>query len=150
MSGMENYNSFNYFAYASNLKKSTLEQRTGSKIQNFLQGRLLDYGFRFNVKNAEGSARANIIVSESEDVFGAIYEMENKYKEALLSTEPGYRMINVTIETETGNVPAFTFISDHDDENIYPSKDYLKSITEGAKEHKLPQEYMEFIVSMSK
>lgn len=150
MSGMENNNSFNYFAYASNLKKSTLEQRTGSKIQNFLQGRLLDYGFRFNVKNAEGSARANIIVSESEDVFGAIYEMENKYKEALLSTEPGYRMINVTIETETGNVPAFTFISDHDDENIYPSKDYLKSITEGAKEHKLPQEYMEFIVSMSK
>jgi len=150
MSGMENNNSFNYFAYASNLKKSTLEQRTGSKIQNFLQGRLLDYGFRFNVKNNEGSARANIIVSESEDVFGAIYEIENKYKETLLSTEPGYHMINVTIETETGNVPALTFISDHDDENIFPSKDYLKSITEGAKEHKLPQEYMEFVVSMSK
>jgi hypothetical protein len=37
-----------------------------------------------------------------------------------------------------------------DDENIYPAKDYLKSITEGAKEHKLPQEYLEFVVSMSK
>ena len=128
MSGMENNNSFNYFAYASNLKKSTLEQKTGSKIQNFVQGRLLDYGFRFNFKNTEGSARANIIVSESEDVFGAIYEIENKYKEGLLSTEPGYRIINVTIETETVNVPALTFISDQDDENIYPSKDYLKSI----------------------
>jgi hypothetical protein len=150
MSGMENNNSFNYFAYASNLKKSTLEQKTGSKIQNFVQGRLLDYGFRFNFKNTEGSARANIIVSESEDVFGAIYEIENKYKEGLLSTEPGYRIINVTIETETVNVPALTFISDQDDENIYPSKDYLKSITEGAKEHKLPQEYLEFVVSMSK
>ncbi|NQV75221.1 MAG: gamma-glutamylcyclotransferase [Bacteroidetes bacterium] len=147
---MENNNSFNYFAYASNLKKSTLEQKTGSKIQNFVQGRLLDYGFRFNFKNTEGSARANIIVSESEDVFGAIYEIENKYKEGLLSTEPGYRIINVTIETETVNVPALTFISDQDDENIYPSKDYLKSITEGAKEHKLPQEYLEFVVSMSK
>ena len=150
MNGMENTNSFNYFAYASNLKKSTLEQKTGSKIQNFVQGRLLDYGFRFNFKNTEGSARANIIVSESEDVFGAIYEIENKYKEGLLSTEPGYRIINVTIETETGNVPALTFISDQDDENIYPAKDYLKSITEGAKEHKLPQEYLEFVVSMSK
>jgi hypothetical protein len=31
MSGMENNNSFNYFAYASNLKKSTLEQRKGTK-----------------------------------------------------------------------------------------------------------------------
>jgi hypothetical protein len=150
MSGMENTNIFNYFAYASNLKKSTLEQKTGSKIQNFGQGRLLDYGFRFNFKNAEGTARANIIVSESEDVFGTIYEIENKYKDALLSTEPGYRIINVTIETETGNVPALTFISDQDDENIYPAKDYLKSITEGAKEHKLPQEYLEFVVSMSK
>ncbi len=150
MNGMENTNSFNYFAYASNLKKSTLEQKIGSKIQNFVQGRLLDYGFRFNFKNTEGSARANIIVSESEDVFGAIYEIENKYKEGLLSTEPGYRIINVTIETETGNVPALTFISDQDDENIYPSKDYLKSITEGAKEHKLPQEYLDFVVSMSK
>ena len=150
MNGMENTNSFNYFAYASNLKKSTLEQKTGSKIQNFVQGRLLDYGFRFNFKNTEGSARANIIVSESEDVFGAIYEIENKYKEGLLSTEPGYCIINVTIETETGNVPALTFISDQDDENIYPSKDYLKSITEGAKEHKLPQEYLDFVVSMSK
>lgn len=150
MSGMENNNSFNYFAYASNLKKSTLEQRTGSKIENYLQGRLLDYGFRFNVKNSDGTARANIIFSESEDVFGAIYEIENIFKEALLSTEPGYRLINVSIETDTGNVPAFTFISDHDDEDIYPSKDYLKSITEGAKEHKLPQEYLEFVVSMSK
>ena len=150
MNGMENTNSFNYFAYASNLKKSTLEQKIGSKIQNFVQGRILDYGFRFNFKNTEGSASANIIVSESEDVFGAIYEIENKYKEGLLSTEPGYRIINVTIETETGNVPALTFISDQDDENIYPSKDYLKSITEGAKEHKLPQEYLDFVVSMSK
>jgi hypothetical protein len=150
MSGMENNKSFNYFAYGSNLKKSVLEQKTGNKIDNYLQGRLLDYGFRFNVKNADGTARANIIVSESEDVFGAIYEIENKYKETLLSTEPGYRLINVTIETETGNVPAFTFISDNDDENILPAKDYLKSIAEGAKEHKLPQEYLEFVVSMSK
>ena len=81
---MENNKSFNYFAYASNLKKSNLEQCVGSKIDNFLDGRLLDYGFRFNVKNADGKARANIIASESEDVFGAIYELENSVKEQLL------------------------------------------------------------------
>lgn len=150
MSGMENNKSFNYFAYASNLKKSHLEQCVGSKIDNFLEGRLLDYGFRFNVKNADGKARANIIASESEDVFGAIYELENSAKENLLKSEPGYKMIEVIIETATGHVPAFTFISDADVEDIYPAKDYLKSITEGAKEHKLPEEYLEFIVSMSK
>jgi hypothetical protein len=147
---MENNNTFNYFAYASNLKKSNLELSLGSKIDNFLDGRLLDYGFRFNVKNADGKARANIIVSESEDVFGAIYEIENTVKEKLLASEPGYKLIEVNIETQTGYVPALTFISDEDTEGLYPAKDYLKSISEGAKEHKLPEEYLEFIISMSK
>ncbi|WP_291403068.1 gamma-glutamylcyclotransferase [Daejeonella sp.] len=147
---MENSNTFNYFAYASNLKKSNLENSLGSKIDNFLDGRLLDYGFRFNVKNADGKARANIIVSESEDVFGAIYEIENTVKEKLLASEPGYKLIEVNIETQTGYVPALTFISDEDAEGLYPAKDYLKSISEGAKEHKLPEEYLEFIISMSK
>lgn len=147
---MENNNTFNYFAYASNLKKSNLENSLGSKIDNFLDGRLLDYGFRFNVKNADGKARANIIVSESEDVFGAIYEIENTVKEKLLASEPGYKLIEVNIETQTGYVPALTFISDEDAEGLYPAKDYLKSISEGAKEHKLPEEYLEFIISMSK
>jgi hypothetical protein len=150
MSGMENSNTFNYFAYASNLRKSNLENSLGSKIDNFLDGRLLDYGFRFNVKNADGKARANIIVSESEDVFGAIYEIENTVKEKLLASEPGYKLIEVNIETQTGYVPALTFISDEDAEGLYPAKDYLKSISEGAKEHKLPEEYLEFIISMSK
>jgi hypothetical protein len=150
MSGMENNNTFNYFAYASNLKKSNLEHSLGSKIDNFLDGRLLDYGFRFNVKNADGKAKANIIVSESEDVFGAIYEIENTVKEKLLASEPGYKLIEVNIETQTGYVPALTFISDEDAEGLYPAKDYLKSISEGAKEHKLPEEYLEFIISMSK
>jgi hypothetical protein len=147
---MENNKNFNYFAYASNLKKSNLEKSTGSKIDNFLDGRLLDYGFRFNVKNADGKARANIIASESEDVFGAIYELENSVKEKLQASEPGYKLIEVNIETETGHVPALTFISDADVEDIYPSKEYLKTISEGAKEHKLPEEYLEFIISMSK
>ena len=147
---MENNNTFNYFAYASNLKKSNLEHSLGSKIDNFLDGRLLDYGFRFNVKNADGKAKANIIVSESEDVFGAIYEIENTVKEKLLASEPGYKLIEVNIETQTGYVPALTFISDEDAEGLYPAKEYLKSISEGAKEHKLPEEYLEFIISMSK
>jgi hypothetical protein len=150
MSGMENNKYFNYFAYANNLKKSNLEQCIGSKVENSIIGRLLDYGFRFNAKNADGKARANIIASESEDVFGAIYEIENTIKEKLLASEPAYKLIEVNIETQTGYVPALTFISDEDAEGLYPAKEYLKSISEGAKEHKLPEEYVEFIISMTK
>ncbi|MFA6944299.1 MAG: gamma-glutamylcyclotransferase [Pedobacter sp.] len=147
---MEDNNHFNYFAYASNLQISTLEQRTGEKIENYQQGRLADYGFRFNVKNSDGTARANLIASESEDVFGLICQISTKYRDALLSTEPGFRLISVSIETEQDDVQAFTFISDSEEENIYPSKEYLKSIMAGAKELSLPEEYTDFIVSMSK
>ncbi len=147
---MENDNYFYYFAYASNLKVSLLEQRTGGKIENYTQGRLLDYGFRFNKLNADGSARANIIESESEDVFGVVYQIDKKFEEILLKTEPGYKLISVPVETAQGNVQAFTFISDEDHEDIYPAKEYLSTILEGAKYHSLPEEYTDFIVSMSK
>ena len=147
---MENDSHFYYFGYASNLKISILEQRIGAQIQNYVQGRLIDYGFRFNKRNTDGSARANIIASDSEDVFGVLYEIEKKYQDILLKTEPGYRLINISVETEQGNVPAFTFISEADDEDIYPSEEYLNSILTGAKEHSLPEEYTDFIRSMAK
>ncbi|MBC7744223.1 MAG: gamma-glutamylcyclotransferase [Flavobacterium sp.] len=146
----ENENTFHYFAYASNLNTSLLEQRSGGLIYNQIQGRLIDYGFRFNKKNTDGSARANIIVSESEDVFGVLYLLDEKCRDSLLKSESNYRIIEVSIETNQGNQQAFTFISDEDAEGIYPLPGYLKTIVEGAKEHNLPAEYMDFIKSMAK
>lgn len=78
---MDNTDQFYYFAYASNLTLSLLEERVGNKLQNCLPGRLPDYGFRFNRKNPDGSARANIVVSESEDVFGLVCPIDQKYKD---------------------------------------------------------------------
>ena len=141
---------FYYFAYASNLKTSLLEERIGSKINNYVGGRLPDYGFRFNRKNPDGSARGNILESESEDVFGVVYQIEEKYRSKLLQSEPGYVLISLQIETEQGNLESFTFLSESDDDDIYPTKDYLQSIIQGAKEHKLPEEYTDFINSMAK
>ncbi|MEJ7779111.1 MAG: gamma-glutamylcyclotransferase [Daejeonella sp.] len=146
---MENTDDFYYFAYASNLKISILEERIGDKIQNCLPGRLPDYGFRFNRRNSDGSARANIVVSESEDVYGLVCRVDQKYKDKLLKTEPGYLLISVAVETEQGDVNAFTFISESDDEGIYPTKQYLNSILEGAREQGLPEEYVDFIIALA-
>jgi hypothetical protein len=147
---MDNDEHFYYFAYASNLKTSLLEERIGSKINHYVSGRLPDYGFRFNRRNSDGSARGNILQSESEDVFGVIYQIEEKYRSKLLQSEPGYTLVILPVETEQGNLESFTFLSDSDDENIYPAKEYLQSIIQGAKEHKLPEEYTDFINSMAK
>lgn len=147
---MENHTHFYYFAYASNLKSSVLKQRVGSTLQNFIPGRLPDYGFRFNKRNEDGTARANILVSDSEDVFGVLYRIDEKYRDVLLKTEPGYGLIEVSVETAHGNEQAYTFISDEDTEGIYPDKEYLKTILTGAKEHALPEEYIDFIKSLAK
>lgn len=147
---MANDNQLNYFGYASNLKTSVLEDRIGDLISDKIVGRLIDYGFRFNRKNMDGSARANLLVSESEDVFGVIYRITEKNRDLLLKSEPGYHLILVSVETDFGNEQAYTFISDEDTEGIYPREDYLKTILQGAKEHKLPEEYIDFIKSLAK
>jgi len=150
MNGMEKVDHFLYFGYASNLKTSIVEERIGSKIQNHISGRLQDYGFRFNRKNQDGTARANVIFSESEDVFGVVYQVDQKFKDKLLQTEPGYQLVILPIETINGIVEALTFISESEDEDIYPSKEYLDTILQGAKEHRLPEEYTDFIKSLAK
>ena len=147
---MENDSHFHYFAYASNLKTSVLEDRIGDKVLDNIQGRLIDYGFRFNKKNEDGSARANILISESEDVFGVIYQIGENYREILLSTEPGYRLIRVSVENAHGAQEAFTFISDEDAEGIRTKAEYVNTILQGAKEHALPEEYVDFIKSLTK
>lgn len=150
MNGMDSASHFLYFAYASNLKTSVVEERLGSKVQNCLSGRLQDYGFRFNGKNQDGTARANIIFSESEDVFGIVYQIEEKFRDKLLQTEPGYELVILSVETSDGNIEAFTFISDSGDDNLHPSKDYLNTVLQGAREHQLPEEYTDFIRSLAK
>jgi len=52
-----------YFAYASNLDESTFEKNLGEKSRKKGLGILAGHGFRFNVLNQDGHARANIVPS---------------------------------------------------------------------------------------
>ncbi|MDB5119253.1 MAG: hypothetical protein JWN56_471 [Sphingobacteriales bacterium] len=142
---MENDTYFNYFGFASNLKKSLLEERIGGAVEEFMSARLANYGFRFNKKNKDGSARANLIISEEEDVYGVVYKLSAKYYDILCKTEPGFKLIEVQVETDTSYVKALTFLSEEITDNILPDKAYLNTILKGAREHSLPEEYQVFI-----
>ena len=142
---MENETYFNYFGFASNLKKSLLEERIGDTVEEFTSARLANYGFRFNKKEKDGSARANLILSEEEDVYGVVYKIHTKHYDKLCTTEPGFKLIEVQVETNTSYVNALTFISEEDTEDILPEMSYLNTILKGAKEHALPEEYQVFI-----
>lgn len=142
---MENEEHFYYFGFASNLKTSLLEDKIGNSVQDAVPGRLVDYGFRFNKQNEDGTARANLTFSEEEDVYGVVYQIGKSKHDVLFQTESGFRLMEVTVETDRGNIEAITFISDANIEDIYPSEEYLQTILEGAKEHDLPEEYIDFI-----
>ena len=145
MNDMENDSYFNYFGFDSNLKKSLLEERIGGSVEEFTTARLANFGFRFNKKNKDGSAAANLILSEEEDVYGVVYKIHTRYYDTLCKTEPGFKLIDVQVETDTSYVKAVTFLSEEDYENILPEKSYLNAILKGAKEHALPEEYQVFI-----
>ncbi|MBT0812535.1 gamma-glutamylcyclotransferase [Litoribacter ruber] len=138
-----------YFAYASNLKQELFEERLGRTAEYKGVGILPKYGFRFNHPMEDGSARANIVSSPNEHVYGAIYEISEEDLQHFLKSEPGYKYQQVDIHTNKGKIQAGTFLSPENQPNIFPSETYLASIIEGGKQFKLPNDYLENIVNRS-
>jgi len=136
-----------YFAYASNLDESTFEKNLGEKSKKRGLGILPGHGFRFNVPNEDGTARANIEPSPREMVYGTLYHINEHTRKYFLKSEQGYDFIEVQISTKSGPVSAFTFINRNTKDNIFPSREYLDIILEGGKRQGLPNEYLENIMN---
>lgn len=138
---------FYYFAYASNMDQSTLDNRLKNKPHKIGVGVLLHHGFRFNHPNADGTARANIIQSQNESVYGLIYEVVEEDRNFFLSSEPGYDFIQIEILTKTGKFEAYTFVSEKTIVGIFPQEAYWKTIIKGGKENGLPNGYLAQIIN---
>ncbi|WP_143959201.1 gamma-glutamylcyclotransferase family protein [Litoribacter populi] len=138
-----------YFAYASNLKKELFEERLGHLAQFKGVGILSQYGFRFNHPMEDGTARANIVASPNEHVYGVLYEISEDDLRHFLKSEPGYEYKEIEIHTNQGKVKAGTFLSPENMNNIFPSESYLAYIVDGGKAFKLPNDYLENIVNRS-
>lgn len=136
-----------YFAYASNLDEATFEKALGEKARKKGIGILPAHGFRFNVLHTDGKARANIVPSPREMVYGVLYHINENTRKYFLRSEQGYDFIEVKVSTKEGNVSAFTFINRNTTENIFPSEDYLNIIMAGGEKQKLPTEYLENIMN---
>lgn len=139
-----------YFGYASNLDKSTLDSRLIHPSKYMGIGVLKGYGFRFNHQNPNGSARANIIVSPNETVYGALYKIHKDDIEHFLKSEKLYDFKELDIQTKSGETNAFTFISPQNISAIFPEKEYLETILKGAKNIKLPNTYISSILNRIK
>ncbi|PSL00450.1 gamma-glutamylcyclotransferase family protein [Cecembia rubra] len=138
---------FYYFGYASNLDESTLEGRLKHKPQKIGIAVLPHFGFRFSHPNPDGTARANIVPSENESVYGMLYEIKESDRPYFLNSEPGYEFVEKVVFSQKGKILAYTFISSKNETGIFPAEDYWKLIIKGGKENGIPNTYLSNILN---
>ena len=138
---------FYYFGYASNLDTETMEGRLRKKPVKISLAVLPHFGFRFNYPNPDGSARANIVPSHNESVYGILFEIREEDRAYFLNSEPGYEFDKVQVFTKKGSTEAYTFISQNTQEGIFPTESYWKTIYKGGKENGLPNTYLSQILN---
>ncbi|EKB48462.1 gamma-glutamylcyclotransferase family protein [Cecembia lonarensis] len=138
---------FYYFGYASNLDVETLKSRLKSEPVNLGVAVLPHFGFRFNYPNPDGSARANIIASKNESVYGLLFEIDEEDRSYFLNSEPGYELVEKEVFTAKGKLSAFTFVSSKNESGIFPHENYWKTILKGGKENGLPRSYLSQIIN---
>ncbi|MEW9614405.1 gamma-glutamylcyclotransferase family protein [Shinella sp. S4-D37] len=140
-----------YFAYGSNMLEERLRQRSPSARATAV-ARLEGWTLSFHKRSKDGSGKASIAPSEEQDatVYGVLYELDSSDLEALDRFEgygSGYdrRSIDVTIITTGETVTAMTYLASEEaiDPSLSPYDWYLKLIIAGAKEHSLPESYVE-------
>lgn len=142
---MSTTNNLIYFAYGSNLKKEQMNERE-IVIYESHKGFIKDYKLEFNKKSIDGSSKANITKVTGEIVWGICFELDTDGFEKLISYEKGYEELEVTVYNEDQEIlsTAKTFISNKICDKL-PAENYLNKIIEGAKQHKLPEDYIKKI-----
>ncbi len=137
-------NTLIYFAYGSNLKKEQMDERDVF-IYNSHKGFIKNYKLEFNKKSVDGSSKANITESKNEVVWGVCFELDTHGFKKLKKHEKGYEEIEVEVFDENQKIiKAKTFISNKICDKL-PIEEYLQRIITGAKQHKLPKDYIEEI-----
>jgi len=140
-----------YFAYGSNLWIDQKQDRTGAIRQGSERPRiatLADHRLAFNKQGAGGEVFANIIAAAHETVVGVIYRCNPDAMLKMVVKEGGYERRAVRVVTDDGEaVEAITYIappSSTTDERP-PTSGYLTKIITGARQHGLPEEYIQQI-----
>ncbi len=140
---MSNIKPIIYFAYGSNLNKERMNNRVGIVFKTY-GGFIKDYKLEFNKKSSDGSSKANLTEEIESEVWGVCYELDESGFEKLREFEKGYFEREVIVYNEKQELLAIakTFVSDKICDKL-PTKKYLNIIIDGAKQHELPEDYIQ-------
>jgi len=141
-----------YFAYGSNMSSKRMKARVpfaGVIGVGVLRGHRLV----FHKVSHDGSGKCDVIESDSDDVMGVLYEINEVEKLALDSVEGldhGYKEKAIKVELTSGEVmSAVTYFATNTDPLLRPYTWYLRHVLEGARKANFPSEYTSMIEAMS-
>ncbi|MEK7775229.1 MAG: gamma-glutamylcyclotransferase [Candidatus Zixiibacteriota bacterium] len=116
------------------------------EYKNLGRGKLSCWRIAFNKRSKDGSAKANVVEELKSTVWGVLYDISATDIANLDAWEPGYSRIAVAIVLDSGEkFEAACYIAREVEEGLEPSRQYLDTILEGARENKLPAEYIALI-----
>lgn len=140
---------FKYAAYGANLHPIRLSTRVPS-ARLLGKGILADKALRFHKRSKDGSGKCNIIDSDKQQVYVAIYEINESEKPLLDNVEGvGYGYRNEEVQV-VGFGKCFTYIaeSSYIDNSLKPYMWYKELILAGCEYLELPTSYINYIRSV--
>ena len=143
-----------YFAYGSNLHPVRLGERVPSA--NLLGvSELGKYRLVFHKKGQDGSSKCNLVQTggECDQVYGAIYQLEQKHKNALDRIEGkgyGYRDQQIMMQDQGQEYNCFTYFAQrsHIAEKLKPYHWYKQLVVLGPRYLHFPNSYVIAIESI--
>jgi len=141
------------FAYGSNMCTRRMRARVPSATPLMI-GYVRHRRLVFHKRSEDGSAKADAVRSSSptDYVWGVVYRLHQDEKPALDAHEflgIGYEEEQVEIIHERGCVQAWLYVARQDaiDGSLNPYSWYHDLVTHGARQHGLPNSYLEFLQS---
>lgn len=102
------------------------------------------------ISNKDGSGKCDVIKSQSDEVIGVLFKIDETEKPTLDRVEglnDGYDEKAVNVELESGvTVSAVTYFATNTDPSLKPYTWYIRHVLEGAREAQLPDEYIKVIM----
>lgn len=142
-----------YFAYGSNMSRKQMKSRC--KDCEFLaKAYIKNYRFVFDgYSEARKGAVGNIVHKDKGIVWGGLYEISGE-DEIKLDKCEGYNngiydKKEIDVITDDGlTVTAIVYFRVNQDIGI-PSEEYIETVIEGARDCYLPDDYIDYIVSLA-
>lgn len=135
-----------YFAYASNMNRTQMQQRAGNPAEEKV-ARLDNYELNFEKVARGGTGTGNLVPAAGKVVYGVLYrvtEQQLKVLDRFEGVPEHYRRSEVTVTDAEGNkIAAQVYLARKVRRGLKPDRLYLQRIVQGAEEHNLPADYIQ-------